>query len=592
MTNLVVFLVFLFTIAPVSCSENKNNDVTNIEVQTTQNNIPRTNSSGFISNFFGRSNGSIPEEVKNGSEQDKINYLLNQQETVRKLNQQIETLNGRVNELKNQSNSVPGFTDMLRIAALIKEIPGIVDAILKTTGNNSDVALKWAKHLQEGLLKDTDLYLDAILKTTGNNSDVALKWTRDFMEGLFLESGKHSDEMKAVMYKLSTEFTKEFEEFSKTFMNEKREFFTTSTEEVNEFMTMITTKMTENLTRVVEDNKRDVDGNIVLDAQGNPIRITPLATLQATFAKGVGKNMLFFSVGAFFPYFFFKFFFGYLPEYLKKPQIILESTARFGIMRFFKMILPLRLPIEKLSNLVLPQKTLDMITHIINFEKSALQRNGALKNILFVGPPGVGKTFIAKAIARELKLPYVMITGSSLFQDGAGVRALDQFFMQAKNQKMVLFIDELDSLFASRDLLKPDSEGYRLLNHILNYTGTENNQLILIGSTNRPHIFDPAARRRFHFVVPMETPQLHERLTFLDKVGTPLKESSAPVATHWQLLAEKTEGLSYPEIKDVIDFITFQLKTTSVQNDKDAKSLIALALAYIQNRKDAFAAKQ
>ncbi|MCD8344283.1 MAG: ATP-dependent zinc metalloprotease FtsH [Oscillospiraceae bacterium] len=145
------------------------------------------------------------------------------------------------------------------------------------------------------------------------------------------------------------------------------------------------------------------------------------------------------------------------------------------------------------------------------------------KGILLVGPPGTGKTMLAKAVAGESNVPFFSISGSEFVEMfvGMGASKVRDLFRQAKEKApCIVFIDEIDAIGKKRDgQLGGNDEREQTLNQLLTeMDGFEDNTgVIILAATNRPESLDPALTRpgRFDRRVPVELPDLQGREAIL-----------------------------------------------------------------------------
>ena len=176
------------------------------------------------------------------------------------------------------------------------------------------------------------------------------------------------------------------------------------------------------------------------------------------------------------------------------------------------------------------------------------------KGILFVGPPGVGKTLIAKAISNEAGIPFIYQSGATLVQQyvGLGAQKVQELFNKARvNSPSIIFIDEIDAIGKDRD--KTDSEEREAtLNQILTQMdGFENSDgILVIAATNRIDVLDKALLRagRFDKRVFFHLPTLEDRKKIISSY---LK--NRPNTIDVELIANKTVGFSGADISTLIN---------------------------------------
>jgi len=179
------------------------------------------------------------------------------------------------------------------------------------------------------------------------------------------------------------------------------------------------------------------------------------------------------------------------------------------------------------------------------------------KGVLFYGPPGCGKTLLAKAIANECQANFISIKGPELLtmwfgESEANVR---EIFDKARSAApCVLFFDELDSIARSRGSSSGDAGGAgdRVINQILTEMDGMNakKNVFIIGATNRPDIIDPAILRpgRLDQLLYIPLPDLGSRSQILKAV---LRKSPVAKDVDLEAIARSTEGFSGADITEI-----------------------------------------
>ena len=180
------------------------------------------------------------------------------------------------------------------------------------------------------------------------------------------------------------------------------------------------------------------------------------------------------------------------------------------------------------------------------------------KGILLVGPPGTGKTMLAKAVAGEANVPFFSMSGSEFVEMfvGMGASKVRDLFRQAKEKApCIVFIDEIDAIGKKRDnQLSTNDEREQTLNQLLTeMDGFEgNNGVIILAATNRPESLDPALTRpgRFDRRVPGELPDLAGREAILRVHAKKIK-----VAPDVDLakIARMASGASGAELANIVN---------------------------------------
>ena len=180
------------------------------------------------------------------------------------------------------------------------------------------------------------------------------------------------------------------------------------------------------------------------------------------------------------------------------------------------------------------------------------------KGILLVGPPGTGKTMLAKAVAGESNVPFFSMSGSEFVEMfvGMGASKVSDLFRQAKEKApCIVFIDEIDAIGQKRDgRVGGNDEREQTLNQLLTeMDGFEtNNGVIILAATNRPESLDPALTRpgRFDRRVPVELPDLKGREEIL-KVHA--KKVKLAENVDFSVIARMASGASGAELANIVN---------------------------------------
>lgn len=200
----------------------------------------------------------------------------------------------------------------------------------------------------------------------------------------------------------------------------------------------------------------------------------------------------------------------------------------------------------------------EIVDYLHNPEKYSEIGAAMPKGVLLVGPPGTGKTMLAKAVAGEANVPFFSIAGSEFVEMfvGMGASKVRDLFKQAKEKApCIVFIDEIDAIGQKRNgNMMGNDEREQTLNQLLTeMDGFEgNNGVIILAATNRPESLDPALLRpgRFDRRVPVELPDLAGREAILEVHARKVKLADD---VDFHTIARMASGASGAELANIIN---------------------------------------
>jgi SpoVK/Ycf46/Vps4 family AAA+-type ATPase len=171
-------------------------------------------------------------------------------------------------------------------------------------------------------------------------------------------------------------------------------------------------------------------------------------------------------------------------------------------------------------------------------------------NLLLYGPPGCGKTHLARFIAHELKLPLYLVrldglVSSFLGSTSKNIRAVLEF---ASRTPCVLLLDEFDAIAKVRDDQQELGELKRIVNSFLQNLDALGTDVTLIAATNHEQLLDPAVWRRFHYQVQLDLPEAEQREKFWEMFSGDVVWSPKEL----KVLADLSDGFSVAAIETVM----------------------------------------
>ena len=214
------------------------------------------------------------------------------------------------------------------------------------------------------------------------------------------------------------------------------------------------------------------------------------------------------------------------------------------------------------------------------------------KGILLVGPPGTGKTMLAKAVAGESNVPFFSISGSEFVEMfvGMGASKVRSLFKDAKEKApCIVFIDEIDAIGGKRNAgnFGGNDEREQTLNQLLTeMDGFEgNNGIVVLAATNRPENLDPALLRpgRFDRRVPVELPDLQGREDILKVHAKKVKTESG---IDYNVVARMASGASGAELANIINEAALRAvrEKRNAVSQKDLEESIEVVIAGYQKK--------
>ena len=249
----------------------------------------------------------------------------------------------------------------------------------------------------------------------------------------------------------------------------------------------------------------------------------------------------------------------------------------------------------KFSDVAGEDEAKENLTEIVDYlhDPSKYRDIGASmpKGILLVGPPGTGKTMLAKAVAGEANVPFFSMSGSEFVEMfvGMGASKVRDLFKQAKEKApCIVFIDEIDAIGKKRDgQIGGNDEREQTLNQLLTeMDGFEGNSgVMILAATNRPDALDPALTRpgRFDRRVPVELPDLKGREEILKVHAKKIKIADD---VDFKLIARMASGASGAELANIINEAALRAVRDNRKfvNQSDLEESIEVVIAGYQKK--------
>ncbi len=234
----------------------------------------------------------------------------------------------------------------------------------------------------------------------------------------------------------------------------------------------------------------------------------------------------------------------------------------------------------------------EIVDYLHNSQKYTEAGASMPKGILLVGPPGTGKTMLAKAVAGEANVPFFSISGSEFVEMfvGMGASKVRDLFKQAKEKApCIVFIDEIDAIGQKRNSgsYGGNDEREQTLNQLLTEMDgfEENTGVIILAATNRPESLDPALTRpgRFDRRVPVELPDLQGREAILKVHAKKIKTAED---VDFRTIARMASGASGAELANIINEAALRAVRNgrTIVNQEDLEESIEVVIAGYQKK--------
>ena len=242
-----------------------------------------------------------------------------------------------------------------------------------------------------------------------------------------------------------------------------------------------------------------------------------------------------------------------------------SKSTRFGVVKNLPVnanqkelydLLELSHPSERLKEMVLASKLQKALKRVLDEQRKleVLKQNNLVprKKLLFVGPPGCGKSMSAKVIASELAIPLFVIRLDGLISRymGESIAKLRLIFDSMYQLRAVYLFDEFDSIGSMRNQSNDVGEIKRVLNTFLLQIEKDNSNSLIIAATNLPEALDQALFRRFDDIIQFQLPTKEDLCKLYKKE---LSDFNPAKGFNFQKIASESIGLSYSEVHRICE---------------------------------------